>query len=71
MKNSMMMEYADPDGTISYRGVEVSGEDKYGVLGTLVFNQMLNDTSYIIESVINAEQIMVDLSKEAGRMLGG
>jgi len=71
MQLELLSNYVDPDGVISYKGIEVSGSDKFGLLGTTLISQAMTDQKNIIETVMSIETNLYDLEKEAGRMLGG
>lgn len=71
MQYQMLADYVDPEGTITYKGISVSGEDKYGLQGTTLFTQMSTDYKNIIETVMSIETNLMSLEKDAGRMLGG
>ena len=71
MQYELLENYIAPDGVISYKGIEVSGDDRYGLLGTTLISQAMTDQKNVIETVMSIESNLYDLQKEAGRLLGG
>lgn len=66
--NTLIKQYADPTGSMTIYGITLTGEEKYGVIGTTLFNQFMTDNGNAVETLFSVESFIVQLEKELGKM---
>ena len=66
--SKVMQDYADQDSSMTVLGVTVSGEDKYGVIGTTLLNQFLNDNGNAVETIMSLQTFLNKLEQDISKV---
>jgi hypothetical protein len=65
----VLQAFAAPDGVLSLYGVELSGEDRYGVMGSMLIGQFMNENGNASETMISINSKILEMGAQGDRLL--